>query len=256
MNSTVWAKELSLPILINNGVTVVKTKNQEDGLKAITKLLYYLVDRKSVLFLSGGRSPKELYESLAQDETLVPGAVGLVDERYGEPMHEDSNEKMIQLTGLLPYFQKQNVPFYKVLQKDKGIQEDTTQYDETVRFLLSGFSKAIGLLGVGLDGHTAGIPARLDSAKLAYREKETVKDPSDVISYFLNFPGPQKERISLTFTGLSMLDVLLVVVFGKDKKKPLYEMFTKGSELEIPARFFLRPEIAPKTILITDQSIQ
>jgi hypothetical protein len=32
-------------------------------------------------------------------------------------------------------------------------------------------------------------------------------------------------------------------------------MFTEGREEEIPARFFKRPEIAKKTLLITDQRI-
>jgi hypothetical protein len=32
-------------------------------------------------------------------------------------------------------------------------------------------------------------------------------------------------------------------------------MFVNGSEEEIPARYFKRPEIAIKTLLITDQQI-
>jgi len=40
------------------------------------------------LYLSGGSTPKELYKRFATAEQITPGAVGMVDERYGEKFHE------------------------------------------------------------------------------------------------------------------------------------------------------------------------
>ena len=51
-----------------------------------------------------------------------------------------------------------------------------------------------------------------------------------------------------------MLDFLLVLVFGKDKREALRLVFKDGSEDDIPGRFYKRPEIAKKTLIITDQS--
>lgn len=59
----------------------------------------------------------------------------------------------------------------------------------------------------------------------------------------------------MNYKGLAMLDLLIVLVFGDDKKEALENMMRDGSEREIPARFFKRPEIAQKTVVITDQNI-
>jgi 6-phosphogluconolactonase/glucosamine-6-phosphate isomerase/deaminase len=60
------------------------------------------------------------------------------------------------------------------------------------------------------------------------------------------------ERVGMTFLGLTMQDLLIVLVFGEDKKKALTSMFESGSEQDVPARFYTRPEIAEKTVIITD----
>jgi len=64
-----------------------------------------------------------------------------------------------------------------------------------------------------------------------------------------------KERITMTFLGLSMLDILIVLVFGNEKQNALKLLFSEGSEEEIPSRFYQRPDIAKKTLLITDQQL-
>ncbi|MDO8686880.1 MAG: 6-phosphogluconolactonase, partial [Candidatus Berkelbacteria bacterium] len=133
----------------------------------VLNLLHDLVDRKTALFLSGGSTPKDLYAKIAKDKKLIPGAVAMVDERYGKRFHKDSNELMIKNTGLISYFEKNNIRFYSILQKDTKREDTALQYDETVSFLLSHFPKSVAILGIGVDGHTAGLPARLDSAKRA-----------------------------------------------------------------------------------------
>lgn len=235
---------------------LVTVTDSEEGFSLAKDMLYEISDKKTALYLSGGKTPKEFYTALAKEEKLVVGAVGLIDERFGEPMHEKSNEQMIQQSGLIGYLHYKHIPFYSVLQPpplftDTGKQDDTIQakaqaYDQTVRFLCNGFSKSIGILGIGTDGHIAGIPAG---------EKEIKNGQQSVVTYFTNFPGPQKQRITMTFLGLSMLDLNLVLVFGEDKKQALEKMFHEGSEEEIPARFFKRPDIAQKTLLITDQKV-
>ncbi len=237
---------------------IVIVKDSDQGINLAKDILYEISDKKTALFLSGGRTPKELYHTLAKEEKLIIGAVGIVDERFGPPalvygkshwragqkMHEDSNEKMIEQTGLLHYLQKEQTLFYPILQNNASIRDTALQYDETLRFLFNGFQKSIGILGIGLDGHTAGLP-------IGYQESKN----HSLVTYCTDFPGEQKERISMTFLGLSGLDMLLVLVFGKDKKEALQNMFISGSESEIPARFFKRSDIAKKTLIITDQKV-
>jgi len=277
-------------------VIIETVQNPIQGLTSAKRLLYKHVDRKTALFLSGGSTPKQLYVSLAQEEKLNPGAVALVDERYGPPFHSNSNESMIKETGLIDYLTSQKIPFYGILQgshRHSGkrsasrismVQRDSGQavrrpeltaewarmtlenvaedYDKKVKQLLSHFSKHIAILGIGEDGHIAGLPAKYQisthstSSGLMLSEVEASNLKSQkYVTEIRDFPGELKQRITLTFKALSQMDLLIVLVFGSEKQSALNLMLTLGLEEEIPSRFFKRPDIAKKTILITDQKV-
>ena len=226
-------------------------KNKDKGIEKAKELIYKSSSFDTVLFLSGGSTPKPLYETLARDKKLQIGAVGMVDERFGEKMHENSNEKMIAETGLKDCLDDQNIRFYGVL-KNKEIDETAENYDETARWLLYHFNRSIGILGIGADGHIAGIaPNRKDFINPMF-DRESQKLFAD---YFDDSKGLFKKRVTMTFLSLSMLDQIIVLAFGKEKKKALQKMFTEGSKEEIPVRFLAQKGIAEKTIVITDQKV-
>jgi 6-phosphogluconolactonase/glucosamine-6-phosphate isomerase/deaminase len=110
-------------------VKIETVQNPKQGIKVAKHLLYKTVDPKTVLFLSGGTTPKPLYKALAQEKKLHVGAVAMVDERYGVPLHKNSNERMIKESGFLDYFKKIQVPFYPILRlhrhSGKGVTEGT-----------------------------------------------------------------------------------------------------------------------------------
>ncbi len=236
----------------NRGVGVCITKNKEEGSRLACEILSALVDRQTVLYLSGGTTPDLLYSLLSSDEMFLPGAVGLVDERYGERLHEKSNELMIRDTGLLKYLSLRDVPFYPVLQ-GKDIAETAEEYDDRVRSLTAVFRRSVAVLGIGADGHTAGIPSRNSKFNPPAGGQNAKLDKYRLVTSFIDPRGKFKERISMTFLGLSMLDFLLVMAFGDSKQKVLEKMFTDGSREDIPARFLTDPAVASKTLFITDQ---
>lgn len=246
-----YLKKYAIRNHLNQGITICTVEDQTAGVELAKGILSDIVDKNSVLYLSGG-SMQRLYELLTKEETITPGAVGLIDERFGEPMHENSNEKMISLTGVLKYLTFRDIPFYPVLQQGKDRVAVANAYDQKVRELHATFQKHIGLIGIGPDGHISSIiPNREDFHDPwfdADRQHLLVSEFNDPNSHY-------KERVGMTFLGLSMLDLLLILVFG-DSKQPMFEaMFAQGSEEDVPARFFKRPEIAAKTILITDQEV-
>jgi 6-phosphogluconolactonase/glucosamine-6-phosphate isomerase/deaminase len=228
---------------------IIKVRNPQEGLAICKNLLYEMASKNSVLFLSGGSTPKTLYEIFAKEKKLKAGAVALVDERFGEKLHKNSNEKMIRDTGLIQYLEQAKMRFYPILES-KNMQVSTRDYDEAVRYLFNYFPKSIGILGIGIDGHTAGIPAQIKNSKV----KTQIE--TNLVTSFNDFPATQRERVTLTFLGLSKLDQIIVLVFGKDKKKALKSMLRLGSFAQIPARFLNTKDISEKVTLITDQNIK
>jgi len=232
-------------------VRIEIVQNQKQGIEAAKDLLYKNVDSKTALFLSGGTTPKPLYENLAREKKLQAGSVALVDERYGLSSHKNSNEKMIKDAGLIDYLMSQKILFYPILRlHPRGAKPilvaNTTEYDKTIRGLFAKFQKRIAIMGIGEDGHIAGLPTRNKKSKI--KNQKYVTEIGD-------FPGEFRERITLTFRALSEMDLLIVLVFGSAKQNALRLTFTQGSMEEIPARFFNLPDISKKTIVITDQKI-
>ncbi len=234
----------------NNSVLICTAADENGGFDLAEAMLARIVDRKSVLYLSGGKTPKRLYTQIAKKEQIIPGAVGLIDERYGGRFHSNSNEKMIRETGLLRYFEILDIPFFPILHQEKSREETALAYDEKYRSLLSTFSKHVGILGIGEDGHTAGIPSLNSNLK---SQISKIHSANNFVTEYNYMKVKYGERVTMTFAGLSMLDVLLVLVFGSAKRNVLKMVFSEGSEEEVPGRFYKRPEIAKKTILITDQ---
>ncbi len=232
----------------NQGITVAKVPDAAAGVDLTAEILYLVIDRKTVLYLSGGSTPKALYEKLAMEEALAPGAVGQVDERYGEPMHPTSNHLMIKGTGFTRYLEIKDTPFYPILQGKERV-ETADAYDQKIRELNAVFQKSVAIMGIGEDGHTSGIPAQ----NFQFPISNFQLDNHSLVTDYDDGGRVYGERVTTTFLGLEMLDLMIILVFGEDKQKALDLMFGDGSELEIPARFYKRPDIAKKTLLITDQ---
>lgn len=247
-----YVKKYSIRHHKNSEITITPVTDATAGILFAKKFLYEYVTNKTAVYLSGGKTPKRLYEELAEEETLKPGAVGMVDERYGKKFHGNSNEKMFRETGLLRYLEILDIPFYPILQNELGREETAELYDEKVRHVNATFPQSVAILGIGTDGHTSSIaPNRKDFENPMFSSEKNhlfVSSFNDPKSFY-------GERVGMTFLGLSMMDVLVVMVFGNDKEIALQAMFDEGNEEEIPARFFKRPEIAKKTLFITDQNI-
>lgn len=225
-----------------------------DFQKAIEKakeILYSKVDRKTVLFLSGGSTPKSLYASLAKDAIIRPAAVGMIDERFGKKFHEKSNEAMIQETGFLDYLKKRDIPFYPIIKRSNSRKKTAENYDKTTRDLFFHFPKSIAIMGIGIDGHTSSLaPNRKDFTNPMFAEGKKQL----FVGEFNDTKSEYKERIGMTFAGISLIDYFIVFVFGKEKKKALQKMFEVGPLEEVPGRFFVQ-QAFDKTVIITDQQV-
>ena len=256
---------------------IIVVSDFQKAMERAKEILYEKVDKKTVLFLSGGATPKSLYTGLAKDRIIHPAAVGMIDERYGEKWHEQSNELMIQETGLLDYLSSRNIPFYPILQghpeldlgslkkmpkhlstslkvkvrHDNLRQKTAEEYDKTTRDLFFHFRKSVAIMGIGVDGHISSIaPNRKDFTNPMFDET----NKQVFVGEFNDIKSSYQERIGMTFAGLALIDFFIILAFGKEKKKALEQMFAPGPLEEIPARFFVQHAFK-NSIILTDQQV-
>lgn len=236
------------------GISVVTSENPQEGLDVARRLLYQIVDPKTALFLSGGSTPEPLYRNLAIEKELRPGAVAMVDERIGDI--NLSNEKMINGTGFISYLRENGISFYKIRGSSSDqLEETASNYNGTFQSLLGMFPRKVAILGIGEDGHIASIAP----------DREDFKDPvfslpgSVFVGSFRDAKnmrdGGFGKRITLTPRALREMDVIICLVFGKNKEKALGRMFERVPINTVPAHFLTSSDMAKRVILITDQKI-
>ncbi len=221
-----------------SSIKSISFESQDQAEEYVKNFLYENSDPSTVIFLSGGKTPRALYDQVLLENKLKAGAFAMIDERYGAINHELSNALIL----------KHFSPMYPIL-NGGDLETTASEYDETVRYLFNYFPKSIGILGIGIDGHIAGIPA------IPHVSEKILEDRSALVVSYDAQDGFYNKRITMTFAGLAKLDHILVMAFGEEKKEALLKMYKEGPVSEIPARFLKEPEIAPKVILVTDQEL-
>lgn len=182
--------------------------------------------KKVLLLLSGGSAVK-VYQSLAGQMQNQPEGfaqnltVGLIDERFGQVGHSDSNEEQIRQTGFYEEVQKKGGKVLSVL-TGRDPEQEAARYELALRKYMTEADEVWAVLGIGSDGHTAGI--------LPQKSEEVFNKtfPANhwVVYYKLarDYPNPFKKRISLTPQSLEQIDLAVVVVKSRGKEEALKRM--------------------------------
>ena len=149
-------------VKIKDGISILKVHGSTPGVELAKREIYKIIDERTALFLSGGSTPKHLYQILTKERKLKVGAVAMVDERYGNPFHQNSNEKMIRETGFLSYLEEKKIPFYSILRfHPKGVASDIARdYDEVIQGLFKKFQKGLQFWGLEQMDTSRGFPAK------------------------------------------------------------------------------------------------
>lgn len=211
--------------------------------EAATRLLslldeYFSSDASILLLLSGG-SAVRLYPYLVDWIKAHPTgsfqgklAVGQVDERL-RPGREESgirdqgsagtekrdkniNAVVIGEIGLWEVCREKGIACHLISQSESNsaragtLEESASLYNQTISNIFKSASKTIAVLGIGEDGHTAGLLP-------GYRKDWDVDRM--VVGYENDGPFPQ--RISLTPKALRQLDMAIVVAAGEKKRAAL-----------------------------------
>jgi len=191
------------------------------------------------LLVSGGSSPKPLYQRLSQiDLDWSKIQVGLVDERWVEPGHAKSNESFVK-QSLLQH-QAGMAPFWTMKNVAETAAEGLTQCEESYARLLRPFDLTI--LGMGPDGHTASLfphAQGLDEALSTDKLCAAIEAKKSEVT------GDYTERMTLSLAGLMQSRRLVLLITGEDKLKALRAAQEPGPIEDMPVRAVLRQEEVP-----------
>lgn len=178
------------------------------------RLVKELKSEHNVLWLvSGGSQIQTNVEIMNEipDELTKSLTVYLIDERYGDVGHPDSNSKQLEDAG----FDHKQARVSYVLSQGLSLEETAEQYALSIGAAFEVADVVIALVGMGPDGHILGIlpgsPA-VDSDKLVeYYETE------------------QYKRVTLTARAArEHFDVSYLLAFGDNKRQQLEDLRDKG----------------------------
>lgn len=182
---------------------VFKSLNYTDNLsKASQELSNFCSEASSCLLLVSGGSSIAVAQKFINDFSYPEKIkIGLVDERFGQPMHNNSNwNGLLEIEGIDKY---EKFPMLE----GKNAEETTQNYEQTINKQLDSTEKSIGLLGLGEDGRIAGM---LPSGPEEFSNFLSVSD-------FAQYHAKDFHRITATDHLLSRLDE--IIVFGNGTTK-------------------------------------
>lgn len=190
-----------------------------DALKA--ELTDLLSQGKRVLWFTSGGSNipltvqimNELDEPLTKLLTIMP-----IDERFGPVGHENSNVQQLLDAGFTP----KRATFIPVL-TNASLETTVVRYEEALTHALAANDAVIAQLGMGPDGHVAGILPGSSAV--------------NANTLVTNYQGPDFMRVTLTFPALRRITSAYLFAYGDNKKQALEDLRDKDLPLsEQPAQ--------------------
>lgn len=162
---------------------------------------------QAVLAVSGGRSPIPLFQALStQDIDWGKIHVILVDERYVEADHSNSNERLVRKHLLQNHASK--AKFTGLAHQTSSLSGDVKQANKTLP------DADIIILGMGEDGHTASLFAHAPQLERAL----ALNDPNSPRYIQISPQAAPYERISLTLASLQRASCLMLAIQGPTKR--------------------------------------
>ncbi|MEL6320021.1 MAG: 6-phosphogluconolactonase [Cyanobacteria bacterium J06626_14] len=196
------------------------------------------------LALSGGSTPKPLYEAIAEQDLPWDNLhVFWGDERYVPADHPDSNERMARTAWL----NKVDIPsgnIHAVPTTDVDPAVSAIQYEKELQSVFSVGSGEfpafdIILLGMGDDGHTASLFPHTEALGVGDR---------------LVTVGNKGDSVRITFTAplINQAHCVMFLVAGENKRPALAQVFAESGDHQLYPSRLIQPN--GECIWLLDQS--
>jgi 6-phosphogluconolactonase/glucosamine-6-phosphate isomerase/deaminase len=210
-----------------------------DSIRGTVDLTKRLIDEltagKRVLWLvTGGSNIPAAVEIMEHIPTPLTNllTITLTDERYGEPGHDDSNWQQLIAAG----FQGKEAVLLPVLISGASLEQVTQKYDELLAKQLANCDVAVGLFGMGADGHIAGILPGTKATKAS--------------GLAFGYETKEYTRVTITFSTFEQLNAAYVLAFSKAKLPALTHLASKLPLNEQPAQILKK---LPEAYIYNDQ---
>jgi len=208
----------------------IATDTNEEFAVASVTLLEGLINAailerdRCILGLSGGSTPRPVYEALGKSKEIDWSKVWLflVDERYVSAESDDSNTKLIRETLLA----NADVPPTQFRHPaDLPLEEWREGYEETLENLFDGEWPDVVILGMGEDGHIASLFPPIPEEGMG--PELTVHTTTDQFAVH--------DRVSVTMPVLTKARSKVFLLQGEMKKEVWEKMLADdGSEQRWP----------------------
>ncbi len=199
---------------MNLNIKIINNNEEVSDFISSSVLWPLKMGQKVLLFISGGSViPFEIEATKKiKDFSNKNLVVTLADERFGLPDSSDSNWFKLVSRGFdLP--EAKLVPYLSGLSLSETMKKIKGELNEE----LSKAEYKIAILGLGLDGHTAGI--------LPYSDAVTSREN------ICFFETPTYDRITITPKLISELNEVIVIAMGEDKW-PIVSLLSKDISIE------------------------
>ena len=191
------------------------------------------------LAVSGGSTPRALYERLAHQEADWDRVVVvLVDERWVEPGARGSNETFVRETLIQGEARRAQLVGLKT--SGDGPEDGLAEAEALLSKVPSPFDVVI--LGMGDDGHTASWFPHAKGLEQAI--KGTGARVAAIEAQPSEITGPFTQRITLTRAALSDAPEIHILLSGVNKRQTWQEASGPGEIEDMPVRVLIRdPEL-------------
>ena len=216
----------------------ILTSGWEDGTANLTQcLVRELSSGKKVLWLLSGGSnigaSLEVIDNVPADLTENL-SISLIDERFGEIDFVESNWNKLTKAG----FDAKKAKMIPVLEAGLNFEQTLDKYREIIKTGFANNDIVVAQLGIGDDGHIAGILPGSPAAS----------ETSDLVSGYQSQPFL---RLTVTFPALRKMDVAYAFAFGNTKQPTLSKL--KANKLPVSEQPAQILKEIPRSFLYSDQ---
>lgn len=215
--------------------------------------------KKVAVLLSGGSALKilpflqaECEQSTLTIDQYAQISVTLVDERYGEVGHAESNGKAVEESGFGQFMRLKGMQWIPVLMAGEKQEKSAQRMNALVtEWFTMDQIFTIGLFGAGPDFHTASNMPTVRNGTL-FVHQYSAEEYYPAISLDEKYDNPFRQRLGLSEAAIRALDARVLLLTGDDKK-PVLEHFHRA-DLTIDEAPVMALHNA-KTTVITDQKV-